>query len=279
MRFADRRDFVGTVETRLISVRADGGGHLNLLETSPLDRYNRSQQFQDQVVDWLPEDGRHVLLQLNEGSLQVPSVFKVNVETGRRERVHVHAPMRHVRAWLTDASHRVRIGIRSQEGAYEVLACDPDGTNWRTPWTFQDLDRAAQWPLGFGKDPQELFVRADHEDRKAVFSVDLAGADLPHTLRPAHPTFDLGGDLMRSPASGEGVGLRTSAPGGMGGARAEWWPPRCVPSRSASTRPCPDAATACWSSAMTKPAICCTAAAMASRASTTWAIAARANWP
>jgi len=224
VRFADRRDFVGTVETRLLSVRADGSGLLNLVETSPLDRRDGPQQFQDRVVDWLPEDGQHVLLQLTEGNSLVPSVFKVNVETGRRQRVL--APMRHVRTWLTDANHRVRIGVRSQEGEYEILACDPDGTNWRTLWAFQGLDRTAQWPLGFGKNPQELFVRADHEGRNAVFSVDLASADLARTLRLAHPRFDLDGALIRSPVSGEVVGLRTSALEGTGETRAELWEPQ-----------------------------------------------------
>lgn len=224
VRFADQRDFVGTVETRLLSIRADGSGLLNLVETSPLDRRDGPQQFQDRVVDWLPEDGQHVLLQLNEGNAQVPSVFKVNVETGRRLRVQ--APMRHVRTWLTDANHRVRIGIRSQEGEYEVLACDPDGKNWRTLWAFQGLDRMAQWPLGFGKNPQELFVRADHEGRDAVFSVDLASPELTRTLRLAHPKFDLRGSLMRSPASGEVVGLRTGGLEGTGDARAELWEPQ-----------------------------------------------------
>jgi dienelactone hydrolase len=223
VRFAARRDFVGTQETRLLSVRADGGGHFELLKTSPFGR-SGTAQIQDTVVDWLPGDGRHVLLQLTEGESSVPAVFKVNVETGQRHMVH--PPLRHVRRWFTDATHRVRVGLRSEDGEHEVLVCDPDGSNWRTLWSFKSFAREAVWPLGFGRNPQELYVLASHEGRDAVFTVDLAGAQLTRTLRLAHPTLDVTGRLLHSPATGEVVGVRSAGVDQGDQARTDLWDPQ-----------------------------------------------------
>jgi dienelactone hydrolase len=223
VRFAARRDFVGSQETRLLSVRADGGGHFELLKTSPFSR-SGTAQIQDTIVDWLPGDGRHVLLQLTEGESTVPAVFKVNVETGQRHMVH--PPLRHVRRWYTDATHRVRVGLRSEEGEHEVLVCDPDGRNWRTLWSFKSFDREAVWPLGFGRNPQELYVQAHHEGRDAVFTVDLASAQLPRTLRLAHPTLDVTGQLLHSPATGEVVGVRSAGMHQGDQARTDLWDPQ-----------------------------------------------------
>ncbi|HSI60739.1 MAG TPA: S9 family peptidase [Ideonella sp.] len=234
VRFAARRDFVGTVETRLFSVKADGSGLVNLVRNAPDGRSMlgtvRSQQLQDRVVDWLPDDGQHVLLQLAEaGGSALPSVYKLNVETGARQAVQ--GAQRDIYQWITDAQHRVRIGVRQDDdGEVQIRANDPDGKNWRTLWTFTPQGDAV-WPLGFGRDPQELFVRAEHEGRDAVFSVRLDEAGLPRRLRLAHPRFDIEGTLMHSPATGEVVGLRSGGvdgegDGGEGGdARSELWDP------------------------------------------------------
>lgn len=224
VRFAARRDFVGTVETRLLSMKADGTGLLNLVRNEG-SAFNpkRPAQLQDRVIDWLPDDGRHVLVQLGAGDSPLPAVHRVNVETA--ERRMVRAPERNVHRWITDVQHRVRVAVREDEGDVEIRACDPDGDHWRTLWAFRRAD-AGVWPLGFGRDPQELFVRAEHQGRMAVFSVRLDQPGLPRSLRLAHPDLDVEGELMRSPATGEVLGLRSAGTEGEGGeARSELWHP------------------------------------------------------
>ena len=227
LRFASRRDFVGTVETRLLSIKADGSGVVDMVRSSPMSGSMGggvvTQQIQDRVIDWMPQDGRHVLLQLSESNSTLPAVYKVNVETGSRHMVK--APERHIYQWVTDAQHRVRVGVRDDDGEYEIRACDPDGKNWRTLWAFSEIkDRV--WPLGFGLDPQELYVRADHEGRMAVFSVRLDEPVLTRTLRLARPQHDVEGQLMYSPASGKVLGLHTSSDGAPGDeGRNELWDP------------------------------------------------------
>jgi dipeptidyl aminopeptidase/acylaminoacyl peptidase len=229
VRYAARRNSVGTVETRLLSVKADGSGVVNLVRhwaggTRGMGIVARPAQLQDQVLDWLPEDGKHVLLQLQEGETGQPAVYKVNVDTGDRKLVH--PPERKVEEWITDAQHRVRVGIRTHEDELEIRACDPDGQNWRTLWRFRGFE-AAVWPLGFGRDPQELFVRTDHEGRAAVFSVRLDQPDLPRRLRLSHPRYDVDGELMYAPKSGEVLGLRGDGTDNeRGETRSELWEPQ-----------------------------------------------------
>ena len=225
VRFASRRDFVGTVETRLLAVKSDGTGVVNLIRNSPVAGSMRgdapSQQIQDHVIDWLPQDGQHVLLQMSEPGSSVPAVYKVNVDTGSRGAVK--SPERYVHQWLTDAQHRVRVGVRNHEGNYEIRASDPDSKNWRTLWAFREMKEGV-WPLGFGLDPNELYVQANHEGRMAVFSVRLDEPSLPRRLRLSSAEHDVGGELIRSPLTGEVLGLLGDTDEGEGDEqRAEFW--------------------------------------------------------
>lgn len=221
VRFPSRRGFVAVVESRLLSIDWQGGETLNLVRSSPFDANRDQPQFQDHVVDWLPGDGQHILVQMAvEGSIH-PAVFKVNVLTAQRQMVH--GPRRGVRGWLTDASHRVRVGVRMDDDHREVIACDPDGKNWRTLWRAKLFSKDAVRPMGFGKDPNVLYVEADHEGRGAVFTVDLSSPDLKRSLKLAHPTRDVDGGLMRSAATGEVIGIRAE---GDDSQRAEIWDPQ-----------------------------------------------------
>lgn len=218
--YLSNRQGVNVVDTRLVAIDHDGGERLDLSEagnSGPRDR----QQVQDKVVDWLPEDGRHVLLQLNTTTARYPAVYRVNIETG--ERKILQPPERLVEGWLTDAQHRVRIGLRANDGHIDVLARDPDGTRWRTLWSYDLFSVDEVVPLGFDQDPNILFVSAAHEGRKAVFSVNLRDPALTRRLRLAHREEDLDGELFRSPLNGEIVGFLGD--GGEGAALSAFWDP------------------------------------------------------
>lgn len=227
LRFASRRDFVGTIETRLLSIKAEGGAIVNLVEADRVSGSARGakivRQIQDRVIDWLPTDGQHLLLALTEPGSEAPAVYKINVDTGRR--TLVKAPERHVQWWVTDAQGQVRASVRREDGTYQVSVAGVDRKEWRTLWTFS-RSQDEVWPLGFGQDPNELYVLADHDGRRAVFSVRLEDASLKKTLRLAHPTQDVRGALLRSPATQEVIGLRRNADDDESGqTRAELWDP------------------------------------------------------
>ena len=216
-RYASRRGWTEVAETRLFSIKRDGSGLVNLVREAPFSN-GRAAQFQDQVIDWLPEDGQHVLMQLAEDGSASPAVYRVNVETARR--VPVHGPRTGVRQWLTDRQHQVRVGLRQEGARIDVLVCDPDGQNWRSAWRYDVFDASAVWPLGFGADPNRLIVAADHEGRRAVFEVDLRDPALPRRPLLVHPHHDLTGQLLHDPATGEAIGIDT---GMLGNAGDSFW--------------------------------------------------------
>ena len=225
VRFASSRYFVGTVETRLLSIKAEGGEIVSLVHadrvTGSMRGATEVRQIQDRVIDWLPADGQHLLLELTEKGSAEPAVYKVNVNTGRR--TIVKAPERHVRRWVSDTQGRVRASIHRDDGISQVRVASVDGKEWRTLWTFS-RGKDEVWPMGFGLDPSELYVLADHDGRRAVFSVRLDDPTLQRTLRFAHPTQDAYGALLRSPVTREVIGLRRSAEDDEGGqTRTELW--------------------------------------------------------
>jgi acetyl esterase/lipase len=219
--YPSQRGWVEVAETRLLSIKRDGSGLNNLVRYSHFDGAGERAQLQDKVLDWLPEDGRHVLIQLADGGDPNPGVYQVDVETTRR--TEVHRGRADVHEWMTDLAHRVRVGVRQRNAQVEVLVCDPDGSNWRTAWRFGLFDRAAVWPLGFGVDPNKLYVSADHDGRAAVYEVNLADPQLQRRLLLADEDFDVGGELMRAPKTQEVIGVRSEV---HGDASAGIWDPR-----------------------------------------------------
>lgn len=199
---------VETYETRLVSAKADGSQNVNLIKPNSF-KGDMQAQFQDEVVDFDVDGGKHVLLALHDPlETQYPSVYSLDVETGSRRQVHGSRDF--FRWWMTDREHRVRVGTRMDKGDVEIHACDPDGSNWRKLWSYKVMaaDRVA--PVGFGKDPNELYIRAEHEGRSALFTVDLRDPTLKRTLKLASATNDIDGNLVYSKTTGQAVGLVSS---------------------------------------------------------------------
>lgn len=63
-----------------------------------------------------------------------PDVYKVDVDTGSRTRVH--NGRENIIEWITDRQHRVRVGIKFKDTEYEIIYCNPDGKEWKTAWKF-----------------------------------------------------------------------------------------------------------------------------------------------
>ena len=80
--------------------------------------------------------------------------------------------------WVTDQSHRPRVTLRFEGKEYKITASDPNGKNWKTLWEFEAFAEDQVWPMGFGLDPNILYVRAYHQGRNAVFRVDLTDPEL-----------------------------------------------------------------------------------------------------
>ena len=200
------------------------------------------------MIDFEPDDGRHILLSLSvpqasvqsEGIGYDPEVYRVNVETGSRSQVH--DGREGFSRWMVDRNHHVRVGIRRDKADIEVHACDPDGKNWRKLWSYKVLSKGGVNPLGFGKDPNQLYILADHEGRNALFTVDLRDPALKQALKLSDKVRDIEGSLVYSRKTGEAVGL--AGGGGQDAAAVNYWDKDRKELVSFETRRCPIDSTA-----------------------------------
>ncbi|HLO95887.1 MAG TPA: S9 family peptidase [Burkholderiaceae bacterium] len=218
-------DFLGvwaTTETRLVAINADGSNLINLIKNRGASAKNlRWAQIQDSVLDYLP-DGKHILLQLPASDRSVDTaVYKVNVDTA--ERSTYFTARDRIYNWLTDASHQVRVGIGlTEQGDTTLWVCDANGKNWRQISQFGAFDKSGMAPLGFGLDPDKLFLQGLHEGLDAVFTLDISKPDSKPVLKLADKRYSLDGALIYD-ERGEAVGIRKAVLGEMA---SFYWDPR-----------------------------------------------------
>jgi dipeptidyl aminopeptidase/acylaminoacyl peptidase len=170
--------------TRLVAVDADGGDMRVLLQRQLRDEFT---QFQDRIVDWLPDDPKHVLVQMptSRGSgvnrLDVYS-GKMRMEVQNRDGVHV---------WLSDGRGVPRVRLYQSKRKYEWSYRLAGESRWRELHESKPtVQKILFWPVGFGLDPNRLFVIKPHEGRLALWEEDLR-AERKSELVFAHPEVDV----------------------------------------------------------------------------------------
>jgi dipeptidyl aminopeptidase/acylaminoacyl peptidase len=162
------------------------------------------------LLDVLP-GGRHVLV---EDDKLAPEVHRLDVRTGGSRLVQ--AGRTEVEDWVVDQAHRVRIGIRRDRSSVRIVERSAEGADWRALWEFELLSGKEIWPLGFGRDPQQLYVQAEHEGRLAVYRVNLSDPTLALHLLLSDPDRDIDGSLLVSPSTGDVFGVRDAGLGDSG---------------------------------------------------------------
>jgi dipeptidyl aminopeptidase/acylaminoacyl peptidase len=170
MRYMGADTFTGT---RLVAVDRDGKNLKVLFQgDSYTDTIGRiGSQVQDRIVDMLPDDPQHVLIEITESGNYFPSVYQLDVGSAAMHQVVAsHAP---VLGWLSDSDGAVRFGsgFRDSQGVY-IARNGPDAP-WRTLARFERFARTEFEPLAFGPLPNQLFVAAPHQGRKAIWQMDL----------------------------------------------------------------------------------------------------------
>lgn len=184
------------VETRLIAVDRDGSHRKVMLQdalqraaSSSLVGTARIAQFQDDVVDWLPDDPRHVLVELPDIDGGT-GVVRLNIDSGQTSTENRAG--RDVYDWVADGHGNVRLRLSV---AIDKLRWDyrrsPDG-EWRLlhDSAMDDLDDRFV-PEGFGENPDELLVFMPHDGRMALWSRNLRENDGEYRIVHAHPDVDL----------------------------------------------------------------------------------------
>lgn len=138
----------------------------------------------------LHADPKHILIELGD------TVHRVNVYNGRKKRVQRDIPK--VSGWMADHAGKIRFGIgrrnldltykarRTGKGSFETIA------KRTVP------DDPAFDVLGFGFDPDTLYVASNHEsDHKALYEFDIVKKEFSRKLYE-HPGLDVEGPLFFS---------------------------------------------------------------------------------
>jgi dipeptidyl aminopeptidase/acylaminoacyl peptidase len=191
-------------ETRLLKVKADGSDTaVTVIMPKSKERY---AQFQNNIIDILPDEPNHILMAIDLKVANQPDVYKINLES-RRIRHLEYKGKSHIYNWMTDRQHRLRLGFGRDETKIFYRLYDLKTEKWRNIWEYEIFDAPDISPLGFGKKPNELYIRADHNGRYAIFKVDVSKSDLPRELIYADKNYDIEGSLIYSKKTNDVIGV------------------------------------------------------------------------
>lgn len=178
-----------------------------------LKRFNVLPPDLANFVDLLPDDPDHVLMALpsySGGPANV--VHKVNIHN--QDITVVQNSENGVLGWATDQQHHIRLGKHWDDGVFSTLVRDVEEDSWRTLWPYESYSKEEVIPIGFGKNPNTLYLLAYHQGRKALFKVNLKDPELTRELVYSHPTYDVGGYLVYD-SSGQAMGISSGEEGGI----------------------------------------------------------------
>ncbi len=121
-------------------------------------RFNKKvafRQFNNVVVDFLPDDPSHILMAFGEEDRLVPGVHKVSLKSASTKKVKNGS--RNTQTWITDLNGDVRIGLGQVEhnGDYH-MSIYHDG-KWLGVENYPGLE-ATTATFGFTKNPNELII-------------------------------------------------------------------------------------------------------------------------
>ena len=197
-----------TTETRLLQIDIRTG-EIKPTVGSRLFRKSRYvPQFQDNIVDILPDDPDHYLLSMQLSRQMGTEVIRI--VNGKRSPKTIQRHKKDIRHWITDRQHRVRIGIQSHDTETKILTKDLEQKSWRVLWEYQAFSQKMVSPLGFAHDPNILFYRAYHEGRLAIFKVNITSPKLEGELVFADPNYDIQGSLLYSHKNQKVIGITHS---------------------------------------------------------------------
>tara|TARA_R110002124_G_scaffold19440_14_gene78030 strand:- start:17943 stop:19886 length:1944 start_codon:yes stop_codon:yes gene_type:complete len=208
--FPDARGLgVETMETRLLSIGPGDKEAKTLFKPSRDTRakYKHISQFQDDVISTLPAEPDTILMGYDIDNPTYPAVYSVDVNTGRKSKVR--RSKFPVRDWIADRQGRVRagIGFDADEALRSIWVLDLDTERWNKLWEYRYFTQPDVTPLGFGIDPNTLYVRADHKGRQAIFTIDTRQETREMTLVVSDPDYDIEGELIYSPKTNDAVGV------------------------------------------------------------------------
>lgn len=206
-------------ERRLMVLNLKDNSLKNILGGKAMNRFQKKgwqPQFQDEIIDLLPNDPDHILHAVDWNLRLAPQVFKVNLNTLDRETVLTGR-----KYWeniLTDRQSNVRVGVYKEiesgglvdtKVTYEVNVKNLDTGKWSVLTKFEEGSSDRMWPIGFLADPNMLLVLADYEGNNAIFKIDLTKPN-EKSLYYSRKNGNVGSRLFYSNKTNNPVGYYTT---------------------------------------------------------------------
>lgn len=164
-----------------------------------------TSQYQDNVIDILPDDPDHILMQLDYDTRAMPSVYKVNLNKARP--VRIEKAKLNIRHWMTDQQNVVRVG-RSRDFTnslikyYHRLAKNDE---FEVLFQYDFIKDKPIHIMGFGLDPNILYYRAYNGNFRAVYKMDLRTKESELVL--SNDGYDVDGRLIYSKKTNDVIGI------------------------------------------------------------------------
>lgn len=184
-------------------------GYIYTLDTKSMDgkilikpRRDTFRQFNNNVVDFLEDDPDHILMSFSDTDTAAPDVQKVNVQTGKYDRVKRGST--NIQSWYTDLSGTLRVGQgisdrSTKEARWTLRIADASGENWQEAKNFPGLEPDTGI-IGFTGNPNELIIRAlNGRNTRGLYIYDLSQKRTTRTLFE-NDAYDAGGVVL----SGDG---------------------------------------------------------------------------
>ena len=207
-------DYVRTISTEkvrhtqllAIDIDADKPVQRRLIKASTILNRRNYSQFEDTVIDFMPDDPAHILIALDAKNANLPSVFKLNIDTSKADKIENRKLK--IRQWMTDQQSYVRLGraLNYKTGETEIFVRKGDNPKWQRLFQYNGFDEPPINALGFGKNPNILYYNQYKNDKKALFKVDLSTDT--HQLVFADKNYDVDGSLIYSIKKREVVGIQ-----------------------------------------------------------------------
>ncbi|MFC4308118.1 alpha/beta hydrolase family protein [Steroidobacter flavus] len=194
--------------SRMVGVDADGANQKVLLQESEAGR----TQFQDDILDWTPNEPDTVLMALDMERTGYPAIYEVNVNSGRRLiRNRDYYP---IRGYATDGAGNVRFGYgyRRDSPVLEYFARMDNEKKWlplAKVKAFGGSDELV--PIAILPGTNRAFAQGTYEGRDALWEMDLTDQVEPKLVF-SHPHVDASDPILTPDRKLIGIYYETDRP-------------------------------------------------------------------
>ena len=199
----------------LYAVDRDGTKHKVLNPSHKANREFGGRVFKAvELFDPLTDEGGDILVEVRKGGggfreerAFYGNIVRLNTLTAKEKRVVFNRG--DILQFIADRDNVVRIGMVQHDLTRSIIHRRNPESDWEKIYS-ADF-RTAMEPLGFGTNPDILYVAALNGDKRALFQYDLKARKLGRMIF-AHPTYDVpAGPPIVSDKTGKVLGVRYEA--------------------------------------------------------------------